>query len=99
MKDIVAELNEWTHARTEIPASDLMDRAAEEISALRTALKQWDEMAMHLVMAFGACSLKAGFYEGALLGICSGADAIATAQRALSRHAEPDEEEVQVSDK
>lgn len=100
MSDIVNCLRTWMHSAQAPGAGELMESAADEICSLRLQLKQWDDMAMHLITAHGVTAMKCGFYEGSLLSICDGADPIATAKRALDRHADPeDAEEIQVSDK
>ena len=43
MSDIATRLRRWTHAVDAVPASDLMDEAADEIERLRTAIRRLAE--------------------------------------------------------
>jgi hypothetical protein len=100
MSDIVNDLRTWMHSAQTPGAGELMEAAADEICTLRLQLKQWEDMAMHLITSYGVSAMKSGFYEGALLAIREGADPVATSRRALERHADPEDlEPLQVSDK
>lgn len=100
MSDIVNDLRTWMHSAQSPSAGELMEAAADEICTLRLQLKQWDEMAMHLITSYGVSSMRSGLYEGALMAIRDGADPVATSRHALERHADPEDcAEMQVSDR
>jgi len=43
MDDITTRLRRWTHDADAVPASDLMDEAADEIERLREAIRRFSE--------------------------------------------------------
>lgn len=51
MSDLVTRLRRWTHAVDAVPASDLMDEAADEIERLRDELSS---ATRHMEMAEAA---------------------------------------------
>ena len=64
--DITQRLRRWVIATDAVPASDLMDEAADEIVSLRSLLQRQSESAHAAVSLMGSYAERYGFLLGGL---------------------------------
>ena len=79
--DIVTQLRRWTIATDAVPASDLMDEAADEIVALRAMVTRNASASSTSVRLMGQYACQYGFLLGGLEMIVAGHT---TAERVLA---------------
>ena len=66
MTDVVTRLRRWVISTDAVPASDLMDEAADEIVSLRSLLQRQSESACTAVSLMGRYAERYGFLLGGL---------------------------------
>ena len=91
MHDIVTRLRRWTIATDAVPASDLLDEAADEIVSLRSLLQRQSESAHRAIALMGGYAERYGFVLGGLEMVAAGhttADRVLAAAKA--KYGEPE---------